>query len=64
MTYIRSLPINDTLHDNDNITFTLNETSSLLEGLLTLQLKSASGASHSREEVRKGGCSVCDSQLV
>ena len=56
MTYIRGLPINDTpemfgLHDNANITFALNETSSLLEGFLKLQPKSASGAGHSREEV-------------
>ena len=58
MTYIRTLPINDTpemfgLHDNANITFALNETSSLLEGFLKLQPKSASGTGHSREEVRR-----------
>ncbi len=63
MAYIRGLPINDTpemfgLHDNANITFALNETSSLLEGFLKLQPKSASGAGHSREEVREGGGSV------
>ena len=56
MTYIRALPINDTpemfgLHDNANITFALNETSSLLEGFLKLQPKTASGSGHSREEV-------------
>ena len=60
MSYIRSLPINDTpemfgLHDNANITFALNETSSLLEGFLKLQPKSASGSGHSREEVCSNG---------
>jgi len=56
MTYIRTLPINDTpemfgLHDNANITFALNETSYLLEGFLKLQPKSSSGQGRSREEV-------------
>lgn len=56
MKYIRGLPINDTpemfgLHDNANITFALNETSSLLEGFLMLQPKSSAGTGRSREEV-------------
>ena len=56
MEYIQGLPINDTLemfglHDNANITFALNETSQLLEGILLLQPKSSKGAGKSREEV-------------
>lgn len=56
MEYIRGLPINNTpemfgLHDNANITFALNETSQLLEGILLLQPKSSKGAGKSREEV-------------
>ena len=56
MTYIRALPINDTpemfgLHDNANITFALNETSSLLEGFLKLQPKTTAGSGRSREDV-------------
>ena len=56
MDYIRGLPINDTpemfgLHDNANITFALNETFQLLEGILLLQPKSSKGAGKSREEV-------------
>ena len=57
LSYIRSLPINDTpevfgLHDNANITFALNETSSLLGNILKLQPKTASGGGQSRDEVR------------
>ena len=56
MSYIKSLPINDTpeifgLHDNANITFALNETNSLLTNILLLQPKTASGGGGSREEV-------------
>ena len=56
MTYIRSLPINDTpemfgLHDNANITFAMNEGYQLLNNILLLQPKSSSGGGHSREEV-------------
>ncbi|XP_060076356.1 dynein axonemal heavy chain 1-like, partial [Ylistrum balloti] len=56
MAYIKSLPINDnpemfSLHDNANITFANNETGNLLEGLLKLQPKTASGGGKSREEV-------------
>ncbi|XP_076467002.1 dynein axonemal heavy chain 1-like [Babylonia areolata] len=56
MEYIRSLPINDTpeifgLHDNANITFAQNETFHMLEGLVALQPKTASGAGKTREEV-------------
>ena len=56
MTYIRGLPINDTpeifsLHDNANITFAQNETLNLLNGLVKLQPKTASGGGRSREEV-------------
>lgn len=56
MSYVKSLPINDTpeifgLHDNANITFAQNETFSMLNGLLLLQPKSASGGGQSREEV-------------
>ena len=56
MEYIRELPINDTpeifgLHENANITFAQNETFSLLNGILLLQPKSASGSGRSREEV-------------
>lgn len=57
MTYIRSLPINDTpemfgLHDNANITFAMNEGYQLLNNILLLQPKSSSGGGRSREEVR------------
>ena len=57
MEYIRSLPINDTpemfgLHDNANITFALNETHSLLSGIVKLQPKSKTGGGRSQEEVR------------
>ena len=56
MSYIRSLPINDTpevfgLHDNANITFAQNETYSMLSSLLKLQAKTAAGGGKSREEV-------------
>ena len=61
MVFIRACPINDTpdmfgLHDNANITFAINETDSLLNGILLLQPKSSKGAGSSREEV--SGC-VC-----
>ncbi|XP_076467072.1 dynein axonemal heavy chain 1-like isoform X2 [Babylonia areolata] len=54
--YIKSLPINDTpeifgLHENANITFAQNETLLMLEGLLQLQPKTATGGGKSREEV-------------
>lgn len=57
MSFIKSLPINDTpeifgLHDNANITFAQNETFSTLNDLLLLQPKTASGGGKSREEVR------------
>ena len=60
MSYIKSLPINDTpeifgLHDNANITFAQNETFSLLSCILLLQPKTATGAGRSREEVRDSG---------
>lgn len=56
MSYIKSLPINDTpeifgLHDNANITFAQNEAFTLLDGLVLLQPKTSSGAGQSREEV-------------
>ncbi|KAK3096562.1 hypothetical protein FSP39_001310 [Pinctada imbricata] len=56
MSYIKSLPINDTpeifaLHDNANITFAQNETNMLLTSLLKLQPKTASGGGKSREEI-------------
>ena len=56
MEYVKSLPINDTpeifgLHDNANITFAQNETSAVLESLVKLQPKTASGGGKSREEV-------------
>ena len=56
MKYIRSFPINDNpelfgLHDNANITFALNETYALLDGLVALQPKQSSGGGSSREEV-------------
>lgn len=56
MAYIKSLPINDnpeifSLHDNANITFANNETGNMLNGLLKLQPKAASGGGKSREEV-------------
>ena len=61
MEYIKSLPINDNpeifgLHDNANITFAINETGSLLGGLLTLQPKTSSGAGKSREEMVEEEC--------
>ena len=57
MEYIRGLPINDTpemfgLHDNANITFAVNETYQLLNGIVKLQPKSKSGGGRSQEEVR------------
>ena len=56
MTYIRSLPINDTpeifgLHENANITYALNETFGLLGNIVQLQPRSSSGGGSSREEV-------------
>ncbi|XP_071830856.1 dynein axonemal heavy chain 1-like isoform X2 [Apostichopus japonicus] len=56
LAYIRSLPINDTpeifgLHNNANITFAQNETFSLLNNILLLQPRTASGGGRSREEV-------------
>ena len=56
MAFIRTCPINDTpdmfgLHNNANITFAINETDSLLNGILLLQPKSSKGAGSSREEV-------------
>jgi dynein heavy chain len=56
MEYIRGLPINDTpeifgLHDNGNITFAVNETYQLLNGIVKLQPKSKSGGGRSQEEV-------------
>ena len=56
MQLIRGLPINDTpdmfgLHENANITFAMNETSALLNGILLLQPKSSAGGGQSREEV-------------
>lgn len=56
MQHIRGLPINDTpdmfgLHENANITFAMNETFALLNGILLLQPKSSAGAGQSREEV-------------
>lgn len=56
MSYIKSLPINDTpeifaLHENANITFAQNETNAMLGGLLLLQPKTSSGGGKSREEV-------------
>ena len=56
MQHIRGLPINDTpdmfgLHDNANITFAMNETFALLNGILRLQPKSSAGGGQSREEV-------------
>ena len=56
MSYIKSLPINDTpeifgLHDNANITFAQNETFAILGALVKLQPKSSSGGGKSREEV-------------
>ena len=56
MQEIRGLPINDTpemfgLHENANITFALNETFALLNGILLLQPKSSAGGGQSREEV-------------
>ena len=56
MEYIRGLPINDTpemfgLHDNANITFAVNETYQLLNGIVKLQPKSKSGGGRSQEEV-------------
>ena len=61
MEYMRSLPINDTpemfgLHDNANITFAVNETYQLLNGVVKLQPKSKSGGGRSQEEV--GGCGL------
>ena len=58
MEYIRGLPINDTpeifgLHDNANITFAVNETYQLLNGIVKLQPKSKSGGGRSQEEVRE-----------
>lgn len=57
LTYIRSLPINDTpeifgLHDNANITFALNDTFNLFSNIVKLQPKSSSSGGLSREEVR------------
>lgn len=57
MSYLRSLPINDTpeifgLHENANITFAQNETIRVLSSLLALQPKTAKGGGKSREEVR------------
>ncbi|KAK3782184.1 hypothetical protein RRG08_032935 [Elysia crispata] len=54
--YIKQLPINDRpeifgLHDNANITFAQNETSFLLDYLVMLQPKTASGGGLSREQV-------------
>ncbi|KAL3881803.1 hypothetical protein ACJMK2_028195, partial [Sinanodonta woodiana] len=54
--YVKSLPINDTpeifgLHDNANITFAQNETFIMLEGLVTLQPKTAAAGGKSREEI-------------
>ena len=56
MEYIRCLPINDTpemfgLHDNANITFAVNETYQLLNGIVKLQPKTKSGGGRSQEEV-------------
>jgi dynein heavy chain len=61
--YVKSLPINDTpeifgLHDNANITFAQNETLTMLEGLLKLQPKTASGGGKSREEVSSTICTT------
>lgn len=58
MSYIKSLPINDTpeifaLHENANITFAQNETNTMLTALLLLQPKTSSGGGKSREEVGK-----------
>ena len=57
MEYIRGLPINDTpeifgLHNNANITFAVNETYQLLNGIVKLQPKSKSGGGRSQEEVQ------------
>lgn len=56
MDYIRGLPINDTpeifsLHENANITYAQNDTSSLLESIVLLQPKSSSGGGLSTEDV-------------
>ncbi|XP_059176982.1 dynein axonemal heavy chain 1-like [Physella acuta] len=56
LSYIRSLPINDTpeifgLHDNANITFAQNETFNVLKALVQLQPKTSAAAGQSREEV-------------
>ena len=58
MEYIRGLPINDTpemfgLHDNANITFAVNETYQLLNGIVKLQPKSKTGGGRSQEEVSR-----------
>ena len=54
--YIRTLPINDApeifgLHENANITYAQNETSSLLGSILLLQPKSSAAGGSSREDV-------------
>ena len=56
MSYIKSLPINDTpeifgLHENANITFAINETNNLLDDLLKLQPKMSTTGGKSREEI-------------
>lgn len=68
MSYIKSLPINDTpeifaLHENANITFAQNETNAMLGGLLLLQPKTSSGGGKSREEV-SGRWKNCETLII
>eukprot|EP01135_Chromosphaera_perkinsii_P003004 Nk52_evm26s232 gene=Nk52_evmTU26s232 len=54
--YIKELPINDTpeifgLHNNADITFAQNETFALLEVILTLQPRKASGGGRTMEDI-------------
>ncbi|XP_072521546.1 dynein axonemal heavy chain 1 [Salminus brasiliensis] len=56
LSYIRSLPINDTpeifgLHDNANISFAQNETFALLGAVVQLQPRAASSGGKAREEI-------------
>ncbi|TTB85611.1 Dynein heavy chain 1, axonemal [Bagarius yarrelli] len=58
LSYIRSLPINDTpeifgLHDNANISFAQNETFALLGAVLQLQPRAAASGGKAREEYNK-----------
>ena len=68
MTYVRSLPINDTpeifgLHDNANITYALNETFTLLKNIVLLQPRSSSSGGSSREEVRSIPLCACQKYI-